>query len=186
MKSKWWMCLVAVIAVLVLVVFGIRIWFVSPGIHVLGDEIHINLTEKCFVIDGRTGELEYETTVTVKGGTSRSDQELFDGDLKVIGYQNSADGTITDLKAIEKRDDGSYIITHMENCTHQEEDENGITKDVEHFCDYSYYYYIDPSDPGQLVVAIDSMNEYKTVYAVCAESEEAALARYEEFTSKLP
>jgi hypothetical protein len=186
MKNKWWICLVAVIVVLVLAVFGIRIWFKSPGIHVWGDEIHINLTEKCFVFDGRTGELEDETTVTVKGGTSRSDKELFDGDLKVIGYQNFADGTITDLKAIEKREDDSYIITHMENCTHPEEDDNGIIKDVEHFCDYSYYYYIDPNDPTRLVVAIDSTSRYKTMYAVCAENEEAAQARYEEFISKLP
>lgn len=186
MKIKWGICLVVVVAVLVLGVLGLRIWFVSPGIHTFGKDIHVNLTQKCFIIDGTTGEIVDETTVTVKGGTDSADRELFDGDLKILGYQNTADGTITALKAIEKRDNGTYMITHMENCTHPEEGENGIIKDVEHFCDYSYYYYLYPKDAGQLVVVIDSLNQYNRSYAVCAENEEAALVRYEEFVRQLP
>ena len=127
-----------------------------------------------------------ETTVSMKGATSRNDQELFDGDLKILGYQNSASGTVTALKVIEQAEDGCWIITHMENCTHRETDLNGITKDVEHFCDYSYTYYLYPENPGSLVVLIESFDQYQPMYAVCADSEQAALERYEEFMKTRP
>ena len=186
MKNKWWICLVAVVAVLVLGVLGLRIWFLSPGIHTLGKDIHVNVTQKCYIIDGYSGEIVDETTVTVKGGTKSTDREVFDGNLLVLGYHNTYDGTLTALKAVEKRDNGSYIITHMENCAHFEEGENGIIKEVEHFCDYSYYYYIYPEDAGKMVVTIDSLSKSSRNYAVCAENEEAALVRYKEFISQEP
>lgn len=184
MKLKWGFILIAVILLLVLSVVGLKIWFSSPGIHIFGNDIHVDLTQECYIIDGQTGEMLDETTVTVKGATSSRDREIFDGELKIIGYQNSAAGTIEALKAIETADDGTWIITHLENCTHPETDENGITKDVEHFCDYSYTYYLYPEEPGQLVVLIESFDQYNPMYAVCADSEEAALERYEEFMSK--
>ena len=186
MKRKWWLLLVAVVIVVVLVALGLRIWLVSPGIRVLGNDIHVDLSQKCYVIDGQTGELLDETTVIIKGTTSRSDRELFDGELKILGYQNSASGTVTALKAIEKKTNDCWIISHLENCTHQEEDANGIIKPVEHFCDYSYTYYLYPDDPGRLVVLIESFDQYEPKYAVCADSEEAALERYQEFMKQDP
>ena len=186
MKKKWWLLIVAVIVILVIAVVGLRIWFLSPGIQTFGNEIHVELSQKCFIIDGQTGELFDETTVIMDGTTSRSDSEIFDGELKILGYQNSASGTITALKAIEKQDDGCWTITHLENCTHQETDANGVSKPVEHFCDYSYTYYLYPNAPEQLVVLIESFQKYEPKYAVCAESEEAALERYEEFMKDHP
>lgn len=186
MKIKWGWLLAAVVVILVTVALGLRIWFVSPGIRILGNDIHVDLTQKCYIIDGQTEEMLDETTVTMKGATSRSDRELFDGELKILGYQNSASGTVTALKAIETIEDGCWIITHLENCTHQEEDENGVIKDVEHFCDYSYTYYLYPDAPGELVVLIESFDQYRPMYAVCADSEEAAMERYEEFMEHRP
>lgn len=186
MKKKWWLLLVVVVVILVIGAVGLRIWFMSPGIHTMGNDIHADLTEKCYIIDGQTGELLDETTVTVNGTTCSSDREIFDGELKILGYQNSANGTITALKAIEKKDDDCWIITHLENCTHMETDAEGISKPVEHFCDYSYTYYLYPDDPGKLVVLIESFDKYEPKYAVCADSEEAALVRYEEFMQEHP
>lgn len=181
MKLKWSWIPVAAIVLLVLVALGLRLWFNSPGIRILGNEIHVDLMQKCFIIDAQTGEVLDETTVTVDGATSRNDSSLFDGELKILGYQNSATGTVTAVKAIELVDESCWTITHLENCTHQETDVNGITKDVEHFCDYSYTYYLFPDAPEQMVVLIESFDEYKPMYAVCADSQETALARYEEF-----
>lgn len=186
MKKKLWLIPVAVIVILIIAVLCLRAWFTSPGIQVIGNEIHVELDQKCYIIDGQTGELLSETNVVINGETSHLDRELFDGELKIIGYQNSADGTITSLKAIEIRDDGCWIITHLENCRHPEQDENGVTKDVEHFCDYSYTYYVYPEDPQMLVVLIESFNNYEPKYAVCADSEEEALARYAEFMKDRP
>ena len=186
MKKNWtWILAVAVLG-LVVVAFAVRIWFNAPGIRILGDEIHADLHQKCYIIDAQTGEVIDETTVSIKGATSRSDSVLFDGELKILGYQNSASGTVTALKSIETGENGCWIISHLENCTHQETDENGVTKDVEHFCDYSYTYYLYPDSPEQLVVLIESFNQYKPKYAVCAESEECALERYEDFLKDRP
>ena len=186
MKSKWYLIPVIAVILLVIVALGFRIWFISPGFHVVGNDIHVDVTHKCFIIDGQTGELLDETTVTVTGGTSRSNGALFDGDLKILGYQNSASGTITSLKSIEKSENGCWMITHLENCTHQETDENGVSKDVEHFCDYSYTYYLFPDDPERIVVLIESFDQYEPKYAVCADSEQDALERYEEFLKHRP
>ena len=186
MNKKWLLVIVAVVVILVIGAVGLRIWFMSPGIRTLGNDIHVDLSQKCYIIDGQTGELLDETTVTVNGSTSRRDREIFDGELKILGYQNSASGTITALKAIEKKDNGCWVITHLENCTHQEEGADGVNKPVEHFCDYSYTYYLYPDDPGQLVVLSESFDKYEPKYAVCADSEEAALERYEEFMKERP
>lgn len=184
MKKKWGFILVAAVILLVAAALGIRLWFNSPGIRILGNEIHVELTQKCFIIDVQTGEVLDETTATVKGATSRNDQSMFDGELKILGYQNSATGTVTALKAIETDQNGCWIITHMENCTHRETDENGVTKDVEHFCDYSYTYYLYPDAPGKMVVLIENFDRYQPMYAVCADSEQDALVRYEEFLNE--
>lgn len=186
MKKKWGWILAAAVVILVAAALGIRMWFVSPGIRVLGNDIHVELSQKCYIVDGQTGELTDETTVTINGGTTRRDRELFDGELKIKGYQNYTSGRITALKSIETAEDGCRIITHLENCTHRETDMNGITKDVEHFCDYSYTYYLYPDDPGKLVVLIESFDEYNPMYAVCADSKEAALERYAEFMENRP
>lgn len=184
MKKKLSWILVAAVAVLLIAIIGIRVWYISPGVHVLGKEIHVDLSQKCYIIDGLTGELWDETTVSVKGETSRNDQSLFDGDLKVIGYQNSATGKITATKAIEITESGCWTITHLESCTHQEEDDNGITKPVEHILDYSYTYYLYPNESDKLVVLIETFDANKPMYAVCADSEEHALSLYEDFLER--
>ena len=81
MKIKWGWILVAVVLMLFAAALGLRLWFNAPGVRVLGDDIHVDVSQKCYIIDGQTGELLDETTVTVKGATSRSDQKLIDGEL---------------------------------------------------------------------------------------------------------
>ena len=180
MKNKWGWFAAAVIVLAVAFVVGLRLWFLSPGIHVLGNDIHVELERRCYVIDGKTGQILDETQVSINGSTSSEDPELFDGELKVLGYQNSASGTITSLQAIEADELGNWRITHLENCTHQE-NVDGIIQDVEHFCDYNYTYYIDPEAPELLVVLIESFDKDQPLYAVCGNTEEEALQRYQDF-----
>ena len=179
--KKWlgWLAVVCV-ALLILTVLSLRLWFISPGIHVLGEDLHVELTQTCFIIDGKTQEVVDETTVLVNGSTQSGSPELFDGELKIVGYQNSSNGTITSLKALEVNEDGGWILTHLENCTHQE-NVNGIIQDVEHFCDYHYTYYIPETNPEDLVVLIESFDRDQPQYAVCAATEAEALERYKDF-----
>lgn len=180
MKNRIGWLVIACVVLLISTVLVLRIWFISPGIHVLGNDIHVELTQTCFIIDGKTNEVVDETTVLINGSTQSGDAELFDGELKIVGYQNSSNGTITSLKAIEANDNGGWIITHIENCTHQE-NINGIIRDVEHFCDYHYTYYIPQENPEDLVVLIESFDKDKPQYAVCATTEEEALLNYQIF-----
>ena len=183
MQRKWGWLLAAAVIILVSTVLVLRIWFMSPGIHVLGKEIHINLTESCYLFDGETDELLDETILSINGGTSRSDRTLFDGEMKVLGYENSASGTVTGIKSIEVTEAGCWVITHIENCTHQE-NVDGIIKDVEHFCDYEYTYFVYPDDPQATVVLIESFNDRTSVYAVCASDEEEARRDYVRFLER--
>ena len=183
MKSKFGWVAIACVVVLIASVLGLRLWFISPGIHVLGKDVHIELTQTCFIIDGLTDEVVDETTVLINGSTKSGDAELFEGDLKIVGYQNSSNGTITSLKALEVNEAGGWILTHLENCTHQE-NVNGIIQDVEHFCDYSYTYYIPQENPEDLIVLIESFAKDQPQYAVCAASEEDALLRYQAFVEE--
>lgn len=180
MKNKWGWLAVSGIVLVVLFVLALRLWFLSPGIHVLGNDVHVEINQQCYMIDGKTGEVVDETTVAINGSTSSEDPELFDGELKVIGYQNSASGTVTSLQAIEVDEVGGWRITHLENCTHQE-NVDGIIQDVEHFCDYHYTYYIDPDDPELLVVLVESFDQDQPLYAVFGNTQEDALQRYRNF-----
>ena len=180
MKIKLgWLAVICVV-LLISTVLALRLWFLSPGIHVLGNDVHVELTNTCFIIDGKTHEVVDETTVLINGSTKSGDSELFDGNLKIVGYQNSSNGTITSLKAIEANEKGGWIITHIENCTHQENN-NGIIQDVEHFCDYHYTYYIPHEDAEDLVVLIETFDKDQPQYAVCASTEEEALQKYQAF-----
>ncbi len=182
-KNIWFWILITIVAVLVTGVVALRCWFVSPGIRMFGKDIHVELSRKCYIIDAQSGEVVDETTLTINGSSSSSDVAIFDGELKIMGYQNSATGTVTALKSIEIKDDGIWEITHLENCTHQETVDD-VIKDVEHFCDYSYTYYIHPDEPELVVALIESFIKYNPQYAVCADTEEEALARYALFLEK--
>lgn len=180
MKKKWIWLPAVLILVLAGGFLGLRLWLHSPGIHVFGKELYADVSGKCYIIDGTTGEVVDETTLTIDGGTEGLDAVTFQGDLKILGYHNTADGIITASKMIEKRDNGCWQITHLENCTHQEE-QDGIIKPYEHFCDYHYVYYLYPKEPDLVVVLIDSFDKPHPQYAVMADSEEQALERYQMF-----
>ena len=182
MKDKWMWLIIVLVVVLIAASVGFRVWYLSPGIRVVGNELHAEITGKCYIIDEADGQIVDETTLSINGSTSSADGDLFDGELKVLGYQNSASGTITSLKSIERKQDGIWTITHIDNCTHQE-NVDGIIRPMEHFCDYHYTYYLRPDDPEFVVVLIDSFEQSKPQYAVLASDEAEAMARYNEFIS---
>lgn len=180
MKNKGAWILAATVAAAMLGLLALKVWFTSPGIRVIGNDIHIELSRKCYIIDEASGEVVDETTVSINGSTNRSDPKLFDGEMKVLGYQNSASGRVSALMSIQRESDDCWMIEHIENCVHQENND-GIIRDVEHFCDYYYHYYIYPNQPEQLIVLIDSFQVSEPQYAVCADTEEEALERYAAF-----
>lgn len=181
MKSKWWL-LGGIAAVLAVGVIALSVWFNSPGIHVLGKEIHIDITQGCYIIDGITGEVIDETAISIDGATSRADSEIFHGKMKVVGYENTASGSITSQKVIDIGEDGIWRISHLENCTHRET-VDGVTRDVEHFCDLNYTYYLSPCTPDRLIVLIESFETAKPLYAISAPDEATALEVYRDFVT---
>ena len=180
MKSKWTI-IASVTVVLVLIIAGVAVhfWFESPGVRVFGDDIHAELSGKCFVIDSDKGEVIDETELYLNGSTSSADNTLFDGQLSVVGYQNTAEGIITSTMGVEQTKNGYWIIRHIQSCTHRETID-GITQDKEHFCTYEYLYYLNPDLQDQVIVRIESIND-DPLFAVRADSKEEALARYRSF-----
>lgn len=186
MKKKWIpITLLSVVVLFIGAVIALSVWFESPGIRVFGGDLHAEVSAVGYIIDGETEEILGQTPVNVDGSTSRTEEDVFDGELLVLGYQNTATGTISATKAIEYAQD-FCIIHHLESCTHPEENEEGITQDVEHFCDYYYTWYLYPEDQDFLVVAVQDFEEDSTIYVVCADSEKQALERYDWFLANCP
>lgn len=185
MRKKWIpIAALAVILLFVGAVIAVRLWFESYGVRTFGGDIHAELSGKCYIIDHKSGDVIDETTIQINGSTSHSDDSLFDGTLKVVGYQNTATGTIESAMGIEQGKEGYWLIHHLQSCTHRESVE-GITQDVEHICDYQYIYYLNPERNQQVVVRIESLND-DPLYAVSADTEKEALARYYSFIKNHP
>lgn len=186
MNRKWFLIAIIVVVVLfVAAVVGLGVWFESPGVRVFLGDFHAEVSSVGYIIDSATGEVLGQTPVTVDGSTGRSEPNSFDGELTVLGYQNFSNGTITATKVVETAGE-YYIINHLESCTHSEQDDNGITKEVEHFCDYYYTWFFRPSDPEFLIVAVEDFEEENTYYVVCTPTEGEALQTYEWFQNNRP
>lgn len=185
MKKKW---LIFGVVALVLALIGgaviVHFWFESDGVRTLGNDIHAELSGKCYIIDPETGEITDETTIYISGSSSYSDSSIFEGDLTVVGYQNTATGTIEKTMGVEQGDQGYWLIHYLESCTHRET-VDGITKDVEHLCDYQYIYYLTPGVHDQVIVRIEPWDG-DPLYAVLADTQTEALHRYEAFASNHP
>lgn len=188
MRSTWKIAAsVSVLLTLLFVIVAVCVhfWFKSEGVQTLGNDIHAELSGKCYIIDPETKEIVDETNVRVQGSTTvrekYSDEIPFEGELIVAGYQNVADGVIRKTMSATKGQYGYWEISHIESCTHRKT-ENGITKDEEHICDYTYVYYLKPEFDDQVVVRIDSF-ENGALYAVRADTEQEALVRFDEFAS---
>lgn len=177
--------IIAVVVAVIGVAAAVHFWFEAPGIRLLGDDLHIEVNQIGYVIDSRTGKVTGQTPVNAKGSTSRHDSELFDGDLTVLGYQNTETGTIDTTMAIEATDSGFYLIRVLENCTHKETI-NKVEQNVEHLCDYYYTYYVYPENDDFLVILVENFEETTPLYVVCADSEEAALEDYRWFMENKP
>lgn len=182
-KKRLIIAALILVIVFVIAVVLVRFWFERPGVRILGDSIHAELSGKCFIIDSDTGEVIDETELYLNGSTSSADDTLFDGELRVVRYQNTAEGTITSTIGVEQAKYGYWILRHIQSCTHRET-VDGITQDKEHFCTYEYLYYLNPDLEDQVIVRIESIND-DPLFAVRADSQEEALKRYRIFCEKL-
>lgn len=184
MNRKWiWISLTVLVVLLTAAVVGLQIWYNSPGSHVVGGQIKVQLEATGYIIDGDTGEIIGQTPVSVNGVSTGSDG--FDGDVLVLGYQNVGEGVITETKKVERTDSGFYMIQCLESCVHQEM-VNEQMQSVEHICEYYYTYYLYPKKPKSLVVCVGNFDERKLLYVVCADSETEALEEYGWFMENKP
>lgn len=180
MKKKSLWIAAAVLTGLLVVAFGIALWFFyAPGIHILGNTSHVEVRRTCYIINGKTGEVTGQTPVEINGTANGSGE--YDGTVLVLGYQNEESGIITSQAAVERTDSGFYTIQYLEQCSHFEEDKNGVTKEVSHLCDFTYKVYLYPGRWDFLLVDVDDLDDEAVRYLVAAESEEEALEKYKWF-----
>lgn len=184
-KNLIWIGIIVVIVLLIGALVGIRFWFEQPGIQVLGNQIHVEMNEIGYIIDSKTEEIIGQTPVSIEGATSIQDKTKFDGDLTVLGYPNIESGTVEATTSVERLGSGFYAIDCVESCTHSET-ENGVTKVVEHICDYMYTYYLYPENENFLIVKVKDLEKSTVVYVVCAENEDQAMENYAWFLENCP
>ncbi len=136
--------------------------FFRSGIHVMGKSAYINLQKKCYFIDPNTKEISGESTFTASGVLPGCNK-LFSGLLALDAYPIT--GKDAFVGGYDGFIDGKKItlfgggISTMSNA----EEKN--------------YYHIDIllTDP-QIIVIFYFEDDEPVVFAVCADSEEEAVA----------
>lgn len=174
----------ALVLVLIVSIVLVRFWFESAGVRTLGDDLHAELSGKCYIIDPENGEVIDETSLYINGSTSSSDSDLFDGELSVYGYQNTETGALTSTMGLEQKEHGYWLIRHIQTCTHKVTVE-GITQSEEHICNNEYLYYVKPGEDNHAIVRIEPFDG-DLLYAVRADTEADALQCYESFVANHP
>ena len=181
-EKKWiWIGMTLLVAALTATVIGVNSWYHSGNVRVMGSKLRVDFSGVGYIIEQETGEVTGQAPLRVHGETDSVDQEIFVGNLEILGYINEADGTLTSTKGVLKGKNGYWEIRHLDNCQHIEENEDGSSKVVNHSCKYSYIYYVHPDKQDFLVVRVKDKYEMYPVYVVLADSEEEALQIYTEF-----
>lgn len=180
-KKQATIILITLFAVSVAFLFGFLITqkHYSPGIHVLGHSVHVDISEKCYIIDGNTTELLGDSRVEVQiDGTISSDSvsESKDatGSALVEGYPVEG---IPSIGCFGKP--GELYIDYHGIVTEADPNDNTIN-DLS-FSNTHYRIYLADS-PEDTVVWIGNFEEgLANLYAVCAHTPEEALERYQKF-----
>ncbi len=183
---------IAVIVAVLVVLAGVAalIWLHylqnRPGAHLVGEQLYVDVSGTGFEVDKVTGKpIEKQTPVTVIGNTNKDD--VFEGELMVLGYPITETGKITGDAVMEDLGDGFYSIYYAPACTHTET-VNGVEVPKRHMCAYEYVYYFYPEDPDFLIVSVYEWQEYggDYHYIVVADSEEQAREDYLWFLANEP
>ena len=181
-KNTWIFIGVGVLlAALAAVVIVSNCWFNSGNVRTLGKKLRVELSGVGYVISQETGKVIGQAPMNVEGSSSSADQEVFQGDLEIMGYINEADGEMTSNKGVRKGDNGYWEIHHLDNCRHVEENENGNKEVVNHSCKYSYIYYVHPDRQDFVIARVKDKYAMFPLYVVLADSELEALSIYQEF-----
>lgn len=174
MKSIWkWLFAGLLIAVLTagIIVSVVHAGLHEPGVNISGNHAVVSLKEDCYFID--SGEITGKSTFSMEGYLwDRGKNMMHD----FYGYLNLPDYPAIQGDSVENFtgciENGNYLL--LTN--------TGITLIRE---DWEYYYtvHIYESNPDLIFVAI-THRDGRTVTAICAESEEAALENYRAYVSK--
>lgn len=184
-KKKKWLIIGAGVAGLTILIVVLCLLF-GPGYRIVGDRLYVDVQKVGFAFDPKTGEILGETPVTVSGSAKSANGAEFEGEIEVLGYQNTSDGKITGTADTETTEDGYVLIHYIESCVHYEkvefesgyEPEKDVTKKVEHLCNYYYTVCLYPEDKDFLAVEVGNYNEDSLIYVICAENEAEAMERY--------
>lgn len=169
--------IIAVIGIAIVILVSnciIKDFTEAEGIHVLGKWAHINYQEKCYLIDMKTNEVIGDSTFTISGMLYDRHQKMFkghhemsvfSGHMEVSAYPivltegyHSHKGAIPDNKIVFISD----IVT-----------EPGYFRRL-------YQVNILRSNPEIVVIYIYLEND-EVLVAVCGQSEDEALEKYQQY-----
>lgn len=152
------------VAVLAFVLFA-DIWLNQGSIRILGNSAKVSVHSDCYFIDTTTMEVTGNSTFRMDGFLF----ENFHGYMQLSQYPMSPD-------LVGRWDDGSVLDRNRLRFTNQ----SGLSDE-----DWEYYYdvYIMKGDPNLIVIRVHQ-KEGSTLAAVCAKSEDEAIANYQAYLEK--
>ncbi len=190
--------IIAVIAVIVTVAFVI-LWNVyrkdkqiqeqknalkaSPGFHAVDGRAYAHFSGLCYVFDDE-GQILSQSAMVLDG--EETEDASFAGELMVMGYEVTEGGYIEGKPAVQKWDGGIWSIFDHKTCRHNERDEQGMSKWVEHPVRYAFTYYMREDDSRYLAVLIYDTEAYEYYVVILADTEDDAYAGYHWFKENKP
>jgi hypothetical protein len=195
MKKKW-----IIIGVAALIILGLLTWLVVDyaierkeqkekdalknafGFHIVDGKLYARLYGDCFIFDSNGQAVD--SYLSCQG--AEGDDNIFAGDLAVMGFEPPEDGYITHEPLVQRWENGIYTIFDHPNCRHNEPDENGLSTWVTHTTRYAMTYLMREDDPEFLAVQIYDQNKYTYHVAILAQTEEEARAGWKWFDENRP
>lgn len=187
-KRLLWIAIGVVLAVASTVVTVLIVkdfQFHSEGFHADGTYLHIEGNWTGYIFNAETGETLGQTPVEVEVTSNKEDHSQLEGDMIVLGYQNSSDGTMIKSAIAEQTESGCYVVHYFEECQHEADLENKQSA-YTHFCQYYYTYYFYPEKENFVAVSVEEFDANDQILIICAESEEQAKSDFEWFMENKP
>lgn len=154
---------------LAVIVAALLIWFFSPGIHILGPFLHINVQENAFIIDGDKCEILGTTKVVACGTADALFTEQYSGILEILSQSQTHNGLFVDHDGNASIDTSGFLnITYYGYYTFPSEKGDGSV--VLRICDI-FHAKLHGKKLDFLICPLVEDN----LYAVCADSEDEAL-----------
>lgn len=144
----------------------------TEGVHVLGKWAHINYQEKCYLMDMKTDEVIGDSTFTISGMLYDRHKKMFKEQREMSMFSGHMEVSAYPIDMAEGYHNGAIYDKSIIFSSYS-------SFDLDDMMPY-YQVHIVRSNPEIVVIYIFLEND-ETLVAVCGQSEEEAVEKYQQY-----